>query len=73
MVQSPSWEANWFAASQEMPSISWNPKVHYRTHKHFHTANSKTVGHFNLHKYIDSVAAVFIEFFHKAASHTLDL
>ena len=33
MVQSPSWEANWFAASQEIPRISWNPKVHYRTHK----------------------------------------
>jgi len=34
MVQSPSWEANWFAASQEIPSISRNPNVHYRTHKH---------------------------------------
>ena len=33
MVQSPSWEANWFAASQETPRISRNPKVHYRTHK----------------------------------------
>ena len=33
MVQSPSWEANWFAASQEIPRISRNPKVHYRTHK----------------------------------------
>ena len=33
MVQSPSSEANWFAASQEIPSISRNPKVHYRTHK----------------------------------------
>ena len=33
MVQSPSWEANWFAASQENPRILWNPKVHYRTHK----------------------------------------
>ena len=31
MVQSPSWEANWFAASQEIPRIS--RKVHYRTHK----------------------------------------
>jgi len=32
-VQSPSWEANWFAASQEIPRISRNPKVHYRIHK----------------------------------------
>jgi len=31
MVQSPSWEANRFAASQEIPRISRNPKVHYRT------------------------------------------
>jgi len=29
----PSWKANWFAASQEIPHISRNPKVHYRTHK----------------------------------------
>ena len=33
MVQSPSSEANWFAASQEIPRISRNPKVHYHTHK----------------------------------------
>jgi len=33
MVQSPSWEANWFAASQQIPRISLNPEVHYRTHK----------------------------------------
>ena len=33
MVQSPSWEANWFAANKEIPRISRNPKVHYRTHK----------------------------------------
>ena len=33
IVQSPSWEANWFAASQEIPRIWRNPKVHYRTHK----------------------------------------
>ena len=33
MVQSPSWEANCFAACQEIPRISRNPKVHYRTHK----------------------------------------
>ena len=33
MVQSPSWEVNWFVASQEIPRISRNAKVHYRTHK----------------------------------------
>jgi len=33
MVQSPSCEANWFAASEEIPRISRNLKVHYRTHK----------------------------------------
>ena len=33
MVQSPSSEANWFAASHEIPRISRNPNVHYRTHK----------------------------------------
>ena len=33
MVQSPSREANWFASSQEIPRISLNPNVHYRTHK----------------------------------------
>jgi len=32
-VQSPPWDANCFAASQEIPLISRTPKVYYRTHK----------------------------------------
>ena len=33
MEQTPSWEANRFAASQEIPHFLCNPKVHYRSHK----------------------------------------
>jgi len=33
MEQSPSWEANRFLASQEIPLVLLNPKVHYHIHK----------------------------------------
>ena len=32
MEQSPSWETNLFAVSQEIPCILWNPNVYYRIH-----------------------------------------
>jgi hypothetical protein len=33
MRQNPSWEANRFLASQEIPRILWNQKVHYRVYR----------------------------------------
>ena len=33
MEQCPSWEANRLSATQEIPCILCNPKVHYRSHK----------------------------------------
>lgn len=33
MEQSSSWNANYLLASQGIPHICWNPKVHHRVHK----------------------------------------
>jgi hypothetical protein len=32
MEQNPSWKANSHSASQEIPLILWNPKVHYHVY-----------------------------------------
>ena len=41
--QSPSWEGNWFSASQKIPRILWKPKVHYRVYKSRHLPYSKQI------------------------------
>jgi hypothetical protein len=33
MEKNPSWEANWFTASQEIPRSLWYLKVHFRIHE----------------------------------------
>ena len=43
--QNPSWEANQFASSQEIPCILWNPKIHIYIHllDYLLTANSRVL------------------------------
>ena len=53
MEQSPSWKANRFSVSQEIPRILWKPKAHYPLYKchpthflkiHFHIIHPSTPG-----------------------------
>jgi hypothetical protein len=45
MEQSRSWEANRSSASEVIPSILWNPKVHYCVQKHPQPVS--TISHIN--------------------------
>ena len=58
MERSPSWEANRFSASQEIPHILWSPKVHYRIYmcpppvpilSHFFPVNTSTSHFLKIH------------------------
>ena len=52
MVQSPSRAANWSASSQEIPRVSRNPKVHYRTQKRPPQTQNKNSKHMYLNSNI---------------------
>ena len=43
------------------------------TLKPLHTGNNKTESHFKQHKFIESVAVIYIDYFNKAAALSLDL
>jgi hypothetical protein len=42
MEQRPSWKANLFAASQEIPRVLLNPKIHYFTLLYVHAKQIST-------------------------------
>ena len=62
MEQSPSWEANWLSASQEIPCIVWNLKVHYCIHKC--PPPVPTLSHINLVHTSTSWRSILILSFH---------
>ena len=62
MEQCP-WEATSSSVSQEIPSILWNPKLHYRIH------NSPIVNHINQINSVRALTSYFLEIHFKLSTH----
>jgi len=64
MEQSPSWKPNGHSASQEIPHLSRNPKVHYHVHKSLlikdnsETLNNRTVTQTHIPRILKFVMAM---------------